>query len=111
MVEGNGGSLSSGERLTRIETRLDAIFERLDNRISEHKKANEASIAQLASNIMNEFGKRVAALEQSDTADHAVKKALEEYQAKQQASFRWAVGLIASLGVGNLIITYIQATG
>lgn len=110
MVE-NGGELSAGQRLTRIETRLDNIFERLDTRISEHKKANEASIAQLASNIMNEFGKRVSALEQSDTADHAVKKALEEYQAKQTASFRWGMGFIASIGIGNLIINYIQSAG
>lgn len=111
MVEENGGSLSPGQRLTRIENRLDTIFERLDNRISEHKKSNDAQIAQLARDIMTKFDGRLTALETSDTSEHAVKEALEEYQRhqaekqdKQAANIKWGISVLASLGIINIVI-------
>lgn len=111
MIEENGGSLSSGQRLTRIENRLDTIFERLDARITEHKKSNDATIAQLAKDIMSEFGARVTALEQSDNSEHAVKKALTEYQKAQAerqdkllSNVKWGISLLASIGVLNIVV-------
>lgn len=110
-MEDNGGNLTAGQRLTRIESRLDTIFERLDARITEHKKANDETIAKLAHTLVSDFGKRVSALEQSDTSDTAVKTALEKYQSKQTATFRWGIGIVTSLGIVNLIINASQGTG
>ena len=111
MAEGNGGELTVGKRLERIEQRLEAIEEHMDTRISRHKEANDKAIKELATSIVRDFGERVTKLETTQTSEEKVKEALEKHQAKQTATFRWVMGFIASLGLVNLLVNLQQGAG
>lgn len=99
MAEGNGGNITVGERLRRIEDRLDSIEEHLDQRITRHKEANDAAVKELASSVIKDFGNRVAALETKDVADEASQKALVAAKQEARSNKRWVIGSAISLGV------------
>lgn len=98
MSEGNGGSLSTGERLSRIETRLESIETHLEQRITRHKEANDATIKELATSIVTDFGKRITELEKKDVADIAATAALAAAKKEARSNKRWVIGSAASLG-------------
>lgn len=111
----NGGEITVGERLRLIEKRFDKVEDRLikieehlEERIQRHREKNEAAVEKLADGIMKDFATRVTKLEQEHVSAAKVKEALERYQAKQQANFKWAVGFLVTLGVGNLFINFQQ---
>lgn len=98
----NGGEIKVGERLRRIEDRLDSVNEHVEDiktqlheRITKHRENNERTVKELATSIVEKFGDRVALLEQRDAADEAVK------------SYRkWLIGVVI-VGIGGLIIQLI----
>lgn len=51
---------------------------------------------------------KVETLEVNHVSEEAVAEALEKHQAKQRNTFRWAVGLLTSLGVVNLLVNAFQ---
>lgn len=65
--------MSVGERLRRIESRLDTIEEHIDARITRHKEQNEATVKELARTVVTDFGARLQTLEKQDIADNAVR--------------------------------------
>ena len=95
-MSANGGEISVGQRLTRIEDRLDAIESHLDDRITRHREANQHAIQQLAESVIKDIGGRVATLEKHDVAEDAVK------------SYRkWLIG-VGLVGVGGLLINFLM---
>lgn len=99
MTEGNGGTLSVGQRLGRIESRLDTIENHLDARITRHKEANEAHLKELATTIVTDFGKRISEIEKKEVADAAATAALDAVRNKAESNKRWIVGSLISLGI------------
>ena len=92
MSEGNSGELSPGQRLAKIEERLEKIELHLDERITRHKERQERQVIELANFIRDDFGSRVKKLEEQDVADAAVKG----YR-------KWFVG--AFVGMAGLLVT------
>ena len=92
----NGGEITVGQRLHRIEKRLDDIERNLDERITRHREANQKAVTELAQSIVNDIGKRVTTLEKHDVAEDAVK------------SYRkWLVG-VGVVGIGGLLINAVM---
>lgn len=71
---------------------MDKIEDHLEERITRHRERNAQQIKELASFVMDDFGKRVKKLEEQDVADEAVKG----YR-------KWFVG--AFVGMAGLIVT------
>lgn len=102
MTDGNGGSLSTADRLNRIEKTLDIIqremreaLQTLSSRISRHKEANQEQVRKLVDSLVNSYESRISALETHDAKEEAV----SSYR-------RWLVGLavVVLMGViGNSI--------
>lgn len=76
----NGGELTPGQRLGRIETELKELKDMmrgeitaLHTRITKHRENNAEQIKELANHIVNQFGQRLQNLEKHDAADDAVK--------------------------------------
>ena len=99
MAGENGGEISVGQRLARIETRLDGIEEHLDARISRHKKANEDQMKELATSIIKDFGNRITVLEKKEVAEDAKNTALDAAKEEARSNKRWVIGSAISLGV------------
>ena len=90
----NGGEISVGQRLSRIEKRLDIIEKQLDDRITRHREANQQAIKELATSVIEDIGRRVTTLEKHDVADEAVR------------SYRkWLIG-VGLVGIGGLLINF-----
>jgi hypothetical protein len=95
----NGGEISVGERLRRIEDRLSEIEQRMDQRLTRHRENNELAIEKLGASVIQRVGEhegRLKVLEHHDTADEAVRK----YR-------RWLIG-VGIVGVGGLIVNAIM---
>lgn len=105
MVEGNGGEISVGRRLGNIEGMLkDALEQIATERHRVNNLLAEKTLGQKLVEMVNDHEKRLTDIEKRDIADEAVAKALDEYQTKQRATFRWGIGLVSSLGVVNIVI-------
>ena len=108
MSETNGGGLTTGQRLERIEAEIRNFKEHTEDRITRHREINANQIKELAKSIIEDFGERVTKLEMAHESEERVKEALEKYQAKQTSTFRWVMGFIGSLGLVNLILNLSQ---
>lgn len=113
MTEGNGGSITVGERLRRIESRLDEIEHHLEDRITRHKQANEAHLKELATTIVTDFGKRISEIEKKEVAEEAATAALTAARKQAQSNKRWFVGSAISLGglMLAIIVLLLQLEG
>lgn len=96
MTEGNGGELSVGQRLSRIESQIEVIFGRLDSRITKHRESQERTVEILGQSMLSkvsEFEPRIKTLETFVATDQA----LEKYK-------RWIFGGVMFL-VLNLVVS------
>lgn len=100
--EGNGGTITVGERLRRIENEIVATKSEVRNtavslsdRVTRHRDANQKQITELARTIVNEFDGRIKALETHDVAEEAVRS----YK-------RWAIGIVLTIVIA-LIANFI----
>ena len=96
MSEGNGGTITPGMRLARIEGRLDKIEAHLDERITRHRDANQQAIKELAESVIKDIGGRVSTLEKHDVAEDAV-----------QSYRKWLIG-VGVVGVGGLVVNIVM---
>lgn len=92
----NGGEITPGERLRRIEEELKSINEHLNDRISRHRDKNQEHIRQLADSIVRDFGDRLQTLERHDVAEDAV----HSYR-------KWLIG-VGVIGLGGLLINLVM---
>lgn len=99
MTEGNGGDIKVGERLRRIEDRLETIETHLEARIERHKKANEQTVKELATSVIRDFGDRISKLETEAIAEQAAHDALEAAKREAQSNKRWVIGIGFTLGM------------
>ena len=94
VADGNGGGLTTGQRLERIENQIERIHEQLDERITKHRERNQEAVEILGKSILNkvsEFEPRIKTLETFMATDIA----LEKYK-------RWIFG-----GVLFLVLNFI----
>lgn len=92
----NGGELTVGQRLTRIEEEIKGFKTHVDERITRHRKVNEQTVKELAMSIVRDFGGRLEKLEKHDVAEDAVK-----------SQRKWLIGIgITVLGIvlANLMV-------
>lgn len=94
MVE-NGGALSTGQRLERIEKHLEGFENKLEGleesimkRITKHREVNEQQLEKLAATVLKDFNQRVTKLETESAIEAA-----------QRSSKRWIIATSISLGV------------
>ena len=99
MTDGNGGAITVGERLRRIEERLDSIEDQLEARIARHKQANQEAVEKLADFIAQDVGKRLIALETKTAAEDAAHKAREESRNYTLRNRHWVIGTGIALGM------------
>lgn len=55
-----------------------------------------------------ELRAKVETLEVNQISEEAVAKALQEHQTKQRNTFRWAVGVLTSLGIVNILVNALR---
>lgn len=96
MTEGNGGELSVGQRLSRIENQIERIHEQLEDRITRHRERNAEAVELLGKSILSkvtEFEPRLSKVETFIATDQAV----EKYK-------RWIFGGVAFLAM-NVVLS------
>lgn len=95
MTDDSGG-IPVGERLRRIELRLETIEMNTDERITRHREANQKAIEGLAQQVIKDIGGRVASLEKHDVAEDAVR------------SYRKSLVAIGLIGGGGLLVNFVM---
>lgn len=109
MIEDNSGTIGVGQRLSNIEGMLKEALEQIAT--ERHRVNNllaEKTLSQRVLEMVNDHESRITEMEKRDIADEAVARALEEYQTKQRATFRWGIGLVSSIGIVNILVQYIH---